>query len=239
MKKRILLAALVALLFLPVSGWAQKASKNKNYVFTPGSDLSLSYGVVPIDATWGYHVGNLIYNYDAIYWDNYYPINQPSTGTGQRPLFDMYDNPNIRRGDGYISGAINFGYTYRFKRWFELTAYLSYSGYYATYYDAYTPNIAFKQNINSIGVMPFCRFVYLNRKYVKLYSGVGLGLSLSIISYKNASPKYDRTDSNEAFLGLNGSLNLIGIRVGNKVYGFADFSIGSLGFVNVGVGIKL
>lgn len=191
-----------------ITGSADVLSARNKTPFWQGSELRLSWGYLPIDAT---------------VFSSWEPVD-PTLTIGQ-----YLDKTQYYGGYGRVSGAVNLAYAYRFRRWFELSGILTYSGYYRNYYDKITEKLAFRENTHSISVMPYAKFVWLYRKYVRMYSGIGLGLSIVV----DKGEDYMDTGVLPAF-----SLTPIGIAVGADVYGFADLSVGTIGCINVGLGYR-
>lgn len=237
MKKRTVII-FTLLLLLPFSqASAQKKSKSERisgYQFTPGSDISLSIGSSPLDMTRErYH--DPLAKCDIYYYPDWtFGVNIPTTNylPSITDMFALYGD--TYHGPGRITGSINFGYTYKFVKWFELTGYANYSGYYQNYYDNRTKEKAFSANTHCFGITGFARFVYLNRRYVKLYSGLGMGLGISMDQF--TAPEYK---GSSASLQFNFAATLFGVRAGGKVYGLVELNAGTLGLFTAGIGFEL
>ena len=185
-----------------------------DFEFWQGSELRLTWGWAPIDQV----------SMNGVFGNSYHGRDYYSTFISSYLYSSRYYG-----GNGYLSGAVNLGYTYRFKKWFELSGILTYSGYYRNYYDKFTDRLAFRHNEHSVSVMPYVRFVWLHREWVRLYSGLGLGVSLLC-----ESGEYGMDVSlYPAF-----SVTPIGITVGTYIYGLAELSIGTTGCISVGLGYK-
>lgn len=209
MKKRIVVLA-AAIFFLGISSEAfAQASKHE---FKPGSELKLGYGA-------GFIFNSSFYEYHL---PNQFP-NYPSVGIGE----SMINPSTYSTEDNYI-GAFSLTYTYRFKRWFELSGSLSYSAQISQCRYNLTGEKASNNNNHFIGIAPTARFVWLRRDLVTLYSGVTLGMGVNI---------HDGMTMDADVAGIFG-LNYFGITVGKKVYGFCDLSIGNLEFISVGIGYR-
>lgn len=221
-------AALIsALIIFSAASSKAAAQKKDKYQFTPGSDISLSIGCSPIGSSYSYFG-----YFDDYYLDWTHYINKQADYPTIAEEYSGYQD--VYRGNGYISGSINVGYTYKFVKWFEFTAYANYSGYYRDYYDNTTNQKAFSSNVHTFGVTAFARFLYLNKRYVKLYSGLGLGLGCCLDEVRSKSNvEYDSD--------LTGNLTatIFGVRAGGKVYGFVELNIGTLGMATAGIGIEL
>lgn len=189
------------------------ARNRKEFNFWQGSELRLSWGAWPLDNTttvngWGHS------------YPSYYRYSM---------IADMIASTRYYGGDAYISGAVNLTYTYRFKKWFELSGVLTYSGYYRNYYDKYTEALAFKGSDNQISIMPYVRFVWVHTNLVRLYSGAGLGVSFLAGSWG---------DQRSLAVLPAFAVTPIGITVGTYVYGLAEVSIGNTGTITLGIGYK-
>ncbi len=74
---------------------------------------------------------------------------------------------------------------------------------------------------------------YLNKDLVQLYSGIGAGVTLC----KNSGTQSGSGDTDVSWDNpyLNFQLNLLGVRVGKALAGFAEFGFGYKGMINAGV----
>ena len=208
---RILISAV--LLMLASGSIADISARDRNeFRFWQGSELRLTWGAMPLDAV---TLNNVMAGGYAVY--------------GYGTIAGEIANSRYYGGDGYLSGAIELTYTYRFRKWFELSGVVTYSGYYRDYFDKYTGNLAFKSNDNQISVMPYVRFVWVHTNLVRLYSGIGLGVSFLTETGQRGT---DMTLL-PAF-----ALTPIGITVGTFVYGIAEVSLGNTGMFSLGIGYK-
>lgn len=187
------------------------ARNRKELMFVQGSELRLSWGVKQVDAlTFG----------PLLFKDYFFTTGSIASSIAASQYY---------AGDAYISGAVGLTYSYRFRKWFELSAVMTYSGYYRNYYDKYTDRLAFKGDKNQISVMPYVRFVWVHTNLVRLYSGLGLGVSFLMDSWDNSTS----LSVIPAF-----AVTPVGITVGTYVYGFAEVTVGATGLFSVGIGYK-
>ena len=208
---RILISAV--LLMLASGSIADISARDRNeFRFWQGSELRLTWGAVPFDAV------TLNHGIDKDY--GLYGYGTIAGGIADSRYYG---------GDGYLSGAVGLTYTYRFRKWFELSGVVTYSGYYRDYFDKYTGNLAFKSNDNQISVMPYVRFVWVHTNLVRLYSGIGLGVSFLTETWNH---------STSMTLLPAFALTPIGITVGTYVYGIAEVSLGNTGTFSLGIGYK-
>lgn len=75
---------------------------------------------------------------------------------------------------------------------------------------------------------------YRNQGVVQLYSGIGLGYSYGTETL--TSPEQLTTNGNVSTIAYQ--INAIGVRLGKKYAGFAEFGFGYKGIVNVGLSIQ-
>jgi hypothetical protein len=78
---------------------------------------------------------------------------------------------------------------------------------------------------------------YVNKGIIQVYSGVGLGFTFGqeTLSATAAHP----TESSGNLYRPAFQLNVAGIRIGNKIAGFAEFGYGYKGIVNLGLSVQL
>ena len=81
-------------------------------------------------------------------------------------------------------------------------------------------------NDNLIMGMARVTFCYLNKPYIRMYSGVGIGLT---IDFGKATVNGEQTTERKLWPG--GELTLMGLRVGSAFGGFLEFGFGSYGIV--------
>lgn len=79
------------------------------------------------------------------------------------------------------------------------------------------------------------KFSYIHANIFQMYSGVGVGATMN-------TDKYNQNDgkSNSETKGhFNFQLNLVGLRIGNAVAGYAELGYGYKGIVNFGLSVRL
>ena len=138
------------------------------------------------------------------------------------------DRPH--RGALYASGAWSLAYDYRFKRWFDLGLALSYYGEYNRLYSNTDRSFVGHARTHYVSVLPVVRFTWLDRRWVRMYSAAGLGLTVERgvygrdSSYRDLLPAFQFTP--------------VGISVGRALFGFAEIGFGAQGTAMIGVGYK-
>lgn len=203
-----------AVLLALVAGSAVDMRARERWPFEKGSELRLSWGVLPLDRPTLYP--DDIYGYPGYVDDRY--------------IAGYLESTRYYLGAGRLTGAVNLTYSYRFRRWFELSGILTYSGYDRAGYDKMTGNLAFRTGIHNVSLMPYARFVWVYREWVRMYSGVGAGLGFS--TTRDIRGTLD-TDMCLAF-----SVTPVGIMVGRDFYGLAELSFGTTGLLSFGVGYR-
>lgn len=140
-----------------------------------------------------------------------------------------FDRPH--RGAVYTSGAWSLSYDYRFKKWFDLGATVSYYGEYTDLYssDGWSP--VRRDRTHYISVMPVVGFTWLNKNWVRMYSSFGLGATI-----EHGRRYYDDRPYRDVLVALQ--FTPIGISVGRSLFGFAEIGVGSQGVLMMGVGYK-
>ena len=76
-------------------------------------------------------------------------------------------------------------------------------------------------------------FCYLNKRAIRMYSGVGIGITINLMKQKVES-----TSSSDRALLPGGELTLMGLRFGRAFGGFVEFGIGTYGIINAGLSYK-
>lgn len=141
----------------------------------------------------------------------------------------QYDGPN------YTMGSLSVGYTYNIKRWLSVGATFSYVCEYQRKHDRFSNRVVGRQEWNDMFFTPMVRFTFLNRKYVRLYSQLGLGVRLT--EYKVVA-KGQKTYREHKW-DFSGQITLLGVSVGNKLFGFAEFpGFGAQGALVAGIGYR-
>ena len=215
MSKHILLTVIV-LIFNLFYGYAQSKGESKSYQFAPGSEIRIAAGMAPIDV-------NTFFGSNCYDEDIYYGRNYASTSIGE-----SLTHPSTYYGSTRLTGAYSASYIYRFKKWFELSGTITYSGAYRTAYYRINDQKAYCAYSHLISFLPTARFVWLRTKYVSMYSSVSLGLGIQVSK--------GTTSYNELVLAAN--FNPVGITVGRKVYWFFDVALGGVGLFSTGVGYR-
>ena len=144
-----------------------------------------------------------------------------------RPAF--FDRTH--RGSIYTSGVWTLAYDYRFRKWFDLGLSVSYYGEYCRSYSNLDSSFVGRDRIHAITVMPVARFTWLNRKWVRMYSSLGLGATFGFGCIDRETDCF--SDTTVAF-----QFTPVGISVGRSLFGFAEIGLGAQGALMMGIGYK-
>lgn len=210
--------AIMALMAMPffAIGQEQDSSTNKIYMQEPDSPEAKSY------------------SFDMA------PRNEISVSAGTisgfGAVFDLFKvliegigNSFAHRGtDTKFIGTYGIDYYYQVNSWFRPGAKFVYEGLSTTITDS--TGIVNKYYTSTVSLMPSVQFTYLNKKYVKLYSGFDIGVT-------NLSDNNKNNSNSSTILGVN--LTPIGIRVGNEhIFGVIETNIGMDALVKAGFGVR-
>ncbi len=161
---------------------------------------------------------------------------EPLYAIFQMPFDGYYDNFHIDRtfdGPTYTTGAINLSYGYRFRRWFDFGVLFSYNTEYKRQFDALTGDYLHRIYQHHITIMPTVRFTWLNRKWLRMYSSLGMGVTFGVQSITEKQQLYD-TDR----LAFGFQCTCLGITVGKSFFGFAELGVGAKGTAVFGIGYR-
>lgn len=140
-------------------------------------------------------------------------------------LHGVYTNVNY--DDIYTAGTISAEIDFRIKKWFSISVGAYVNTLFSARKDGYTgKTVSIGHEGSLFTLLPMARFTYLNKEYVRLYSAVGLGVTLVSL--------------NTEILGFpTVQATPIGVAAGKRVFGFAELNLGvtSLGG-RIGVGFK-
>lgn len=137
-----------------------------------------------------------------------------------KPFYDPVDLDHIYgtgTGKLYGTGIISAEFSIHFKKWFSLAIEAGINGMWRNRFDKYDGTIIDKMHGISVSVIPHARFYWFNRKNIRLYSGIGIGMSLGAFDGKSG-------------IYLTGQISPIGITAGQKVFFFAEQSSGTAYF---------
>lgn len=132
--------------------------------------------------------------------------------------------------DTKFIGTYGLDYYYQVNKWFRPGAKVVYEGLTTTIYDS-TDALVNHYNTSTLSVMASAQFSYLNKKYVKLYSGIDLGVTTVFDDNKQSS------SSPSTMVAFN--LTVIGVRAGNdKIFGIVEANVGMDALIKAGFGVR-
>ncbi|MCX6247102.1 MAG: hypothetical protein NTW10_05160 [Bacteroidetes bacterium] len=178
------------------------------------NDIYAGYGALSIF----YFTGRMAHSNDYPTENKYSNTKFPDQASSPGTFFLGYARTlNKVVSVGFLFGYQNFSYTG--------------TGHITNYGSDSLINIkATDQLVTGIARVTFC---YLNKPFIRMYSGVGLGLT---IDFGKALANGEQTNERKLYPG--GQLTLMGLRFGRAFGGFLEFGFGSYGILNVGLNYK-
>lgn len=106
--------------------------------------------------------------------------------------------------------------------------------------DTTTQHVADQYSMAIVTLMPSVRFTYLNRPWVRLYSGIELGCGYLFDSRDFSSSSAKKGDDSEKSSNFLFAFNVtpIGLEVGKSFFGLLETNLGYDALVKVGVGYR-
>lgn len=151
-------------------------------------------------------------------------------------LFEAFDNST--NTDLHIYGSYGIHYGYNALKWLRVGGSLLYSG--DKLKKTGSNNYVHIQQFHELYLIGKLDFTYLNRKYVRLYSGLGLGGGLMIMNDQSSMSgvRPERTHSLAPSVAYY--VTPIGIEAGGqRVYGLTEINIGTADLIRAGIGVRL
>ncbi len=151
-----------------------------------------------------------------------------STTVNDSGLDHIYGNYiSGRKTTGLMSADFNI----QFKKWFALGVQFNAVAVSNTEASSITGAAVDKFTDYALSLVPYARLTYLNREYAKVYTSVGFG-----ISYNRDEVPENYYRGPENYIWPRFQLVPVGVMVGKRVYGMAEFGAGTE-FMGVRVGI--
>ena len=180
------------------------------------------------------------------------------SASAQKPHSDLYNEIGVNAGPFSFAGAFGIGtigffsalgsafshqpvemdlyghygihYYYQVKPWCQVGIKTTVEGARNTRFsDTLHTSVSSIDRYLLVSVMPSVRFTYLNRPWVRLYSGVDLGLGIFGTEGKDSS-------SGDFLFAFN--VTAFGVNVGKKFFGQFELNAGFDSFVKVGIGAR-
>ena len=152
-------------------------------------------------------------------------------------LDDMFPDKRYIRDNYGGSGIINFAYRYVSENemmFFGLGG--SYNQTHGEIYNVGQLEGELKRSFFTLAIEGHYRYQNMNK--VQLYSGLGIGYTFGNETL-TPTPESGKPSSSGSINSIAWQVNVIGIRVGNSIAGFAEFGYGYKGIVNVGLSVQI
>lgn len=130
--------------------------------------------------------------------------------------------------------TFSISYYYSINTWLMVGGELYCAGDYVRVHERVTDEYLATVGSTYISILPSIRFQYINRKYWGLYSGASIGLFLNIDTQYKVYTNYQPYNYVRAAF----QATAIGVRFGDKIYGFAEAGVGHKGFITIGLGTR-
>lgn len=200
--KKLILVAFATIIAISAHAQSKKEIRNERFKenFPYKYEVSIGWGGYPIvdDYTWGGGWGcQACREMIALHQSN--------------NLAHLYRTVN---GGEYMTGLISGEFSVHFKRWFTLSVEAGVNGIWGSRLNKLNGEVVERMHGAVFTCIPHAQFNWLNRKNIRLYSSVGLGLSVG--AYDNYAEAYPAAQ-----------LTPIGITAGRKIFFFAEQSIGT------------
>ncbi len=125
-----------------------------------------------------------------------------------------------------VTNSWTFSYSYNFSRIFALQAGVTYEGGWSECYRAEDDLLVSSISSQFLTPMLTARFSWLNRKYVRMYSSIGAGMSVSLSSTHYVTDDNAVHERPDTYLSLQ--VTPVGISVGKQLYGFVEVGVGTI-----------
>lgn len=136
-----------------------------------------------------------------------------------------------------LFGEYGLHYYYQVKPWCQVGLKASFEAARLTHYtDTLSVTIKDQSKMAFITLMPSVRFTYLNRPWVRLYSGVDVGCSYYLNKDVNHLTKADEDKDNNFLFAFN--VTAFGVNVGKKFFGMFEANFGYDSFLKAGIGVR-
>lgn len=164
-------------------------------------------------------------------------------GLGVQPLIpDVYINYELGSNRSSVfsyqanqikAPSVNAAWSYRLRPWLSLGAMLSFGGIYQNYNDLFDDTHLFTYRRQFLSLTPIARLYWFNSQSVSFYSSAGLGLGIAFVK------------NNKGYKGIHElallpsyTLNLLGLSVGRKLFGYTELGFSSSGVIQFGIGYR-
>lgn len=137
-----------------------------------------------------------------------------------------------------LLGEYGLHYYYQVKPWCQVGVKATFESANLTKYTDSTRTITCSSDYYAlISVMPSVRFTYLNRPWVRLYSGAEVGCSYFLDKERYVLTKEEEAEKSNNFL-FAFNATIFGVNVGKKFFGMLEFNFGYDSYVKAGIGAR-
>lgn len=138
---------------------------------------------------------------------------------------DVIDD--LRKNDGphYVVATLGLSYSQQLKPWFSLGCKTTFAAFFCKTYDTMTGQKLYRDDAYNVSAMLDCRFSWLRREKVTMYSSAALGVMAHI------------ERANGGYIPM-ADFALVGVSFGRSLYGFVEVGIGVGGSVRAGLGYR-
>ena len=182
-------------------------------VLALGAETSLDARGIPpqkryqVNVTWGGYSGGMLMGSNLIP-KGCLDCSESNYCSPLSTLYSSYHGP-VR-----TTGIISADFVYHFRTWFSLEASLGYNCVWARNYSAYDNHYSGDTYEHYLDLSVMARFTWVNRRYFRGYSAVGLCGAVGG-EYEKMAPLF-----------VLPQLDLVGLEVGSSVFGILEFGLG-------------
>ncbi|MFH1160337.1 MAG: hypothetical protein V1733_05245 [bacterium] len=165
-------------------------------------------------------------------------LNEFYGGYGTGSIYYFTGNINYKFNNGVNEtqesdpnsiGTFFLGYNRQLNRVISLGFLLSYMNFWHTSKD-YSTNQSYKVIDNNYSGITRIIFCYLNKPIIRMYCGVGIGISVVL-----GHTTWKGEDYTDRKIRPAGQLTLFGVRVGKALAGFGEFGVGTNSIIQAGI----
>ena len=151
--------------------------------------------------------------------------------------YELWDSGKYTGRRGGIF-PINLGYYYQVLPWLQVGGEFSvFTPYIMNLYDIVSNEKVTNYTNVAMHFTVGARFTYFQTDFVQLYSGLTLGLRMSVESRESTIPYTSFAPAIDNY-GVAFQATAFGVRFGKQVYGFAELGCGYKGIFNLGIGTR-
>lgn len=152
-----------------------------------------------------------------------------------------YNSEFLQPDDFLYNGAYkttcgySLSYMYSPRKWLAFGLNAGYVGWWQSQFSSTTNALHSTSFEHHIMIVPTVRFSYFNRRYVRLYSSLGIGYGACLGRTRDSNGALTKS-YNEPFVPVQ--FTPIGVSVGRRLFGFAEVTVGSMANLSAGIGYR-